>query len=93
MITLIEIIFVVCYSMFMLKEINIDHTLSVLINEYPELLDILYDFGFTQIKVPGMLSTAGRFMTLRMGCDLKKLDLVNLSIILKELGYTLKEDQ
>jgi hypothetical protein len=77
----------------MSKIINLDHTLFELINEYPELLEILYDFGFTQIKALGMLNTAGRFMTLRMGCDLRKLSLENLSIILKKLGYTLKEGQ
>jgi uncharacterized protein len=77
----------------MSKIINLDHTLFELINEHPELLEILYDFGFTQIKALGMLNTAGRFMTLRMGCDLRKLSLENLSIILKKLGYTLKEGQ
>jgi hypothetical protein len=77
----------------MSKVINLDHTLSVLINKHPELSDILYDFEFTQIKALGMLNTAGRFMILRVGCDLRKLSLENLSIILKELVYTLKEDQ
>ena len=77
----------------MLKEISLDQTLNDLVIKYPELYDILYDFGFTQIKIPGMLETAGRFMTLRMGCELRKLDLTKLTSLLNELGYTIKEGQ
>lgn len=74
----------------MTKEINIDDTLSSIISEYPELLDILYDIGFTQIKVPGMIQTAGRFMTLRSGCELRKIDLSNLKELLYKNGFSLK---
>ena len=50
------------------KEINLDQSLLSLVTTDPELIDILYDLGFTQIKAPGMIQTAGRFMTLRSGC-------------------------
>ena len=73
------------------KEINLDQSLLSLVTTYPELIDILYDIGFTQIKAPGMLQTAGRFMTLRSGCELRKIDLNQLIIILKENGYKIKE--
>lgn len=76
----------------MMKEINLDQTLSSIVSQYPELIDILYDIGFTQIKVPGMLQTAGRFMTLRNGCELRKIDVNVLSIELKKNGYEIKED-
>ena len=75
----------------MMKEINLDQSLLSLVTTYPELIDILYDIGFTQIKAPGMLQTAGRFMTLRSGCELRKIDLNKLIIILKENGYKIKE--
>lgn len=75
----------------MIKEINLDQTLSSIVSQYPELIDILYDIGFTQIKIPGMLHTAGRFMTLRNGCELRKIDIKLLSIKLKENGYEIKE--
>ncbi|NTW90914.1 MAG: DUF1858 domain-containing protein [Erysipelotrichaceae bacterium] len=75
-----------------MKEINLDQTLSSIVSQYPELIDLLYDIGFTQIKVPGMLQTAGRFMTLRSGCELRKIDINQLSIKLKENGYEIKED-
>ena len=71
----------------MMKEINLDQTLSSIVSQYPELIDILYDIGFTQIKVPGILQTAGRFMTLRNGCELRKIDLEILKIPLRENGF------
>jgi len=76
----------------MMKEINLDQTLLSIVSQYPELIDILYDIGFTQIKVPGMIQTAGRFMTLRSGCELRKIDMNQLSIKLKDNGYVIKED-
>lgn len=74
----------------MIKEINLDQTLLSIVSQYPELIDLLYDFGFTQIKVPGMLQTAGRFMTLRSGCELRKIELENLIIELKYHCYIVK---
>lgn len=76
----------------MIKEINLDQTLLSIVTQYPELIDLLYDIGFTQIKVPGMLQTAGRFMTLRSGCELRKININLLSMKLKENGYEIKED-
>ena len=75
----------------MIKEINLDQTLLSIVSQYPELIDLLYDFGFTQIKVPGMLQTAGRFMTIRSGCELRKININLLSMKLKENGYGIKE--
>lgn len=76
----------------MMKELNLDETLISLVSKYPELIDILYDIGFIQIKLPGMIQTAGRFMTLRSGCELRKIDINELSIKLKVNGYEIKED-
>lgn len=75
----------------MIKEINLDQTLLSIVSQYPELIDLLYDFGFTQIKVPGMLQTAGRFMTLRSGCELRKIDIKLLELVLIEKGFTIKK--
>ncbi len=75
----------------MLKEINLDQSLFTLLDHYPDLIEVLYDFGFTQIKLPGMIQSAGRFMTLRKGCEMKKLDIDLLVKIFIKLGYTIKE--
>jgi len=75
----------------MLKEINLDLSLFTLLDQYPDLIDVLYNFGFTQIKLPGMIQSAGRFMTLRKGCEMKNLDIDLLINKLINLGYTIKE--
>ena len=72
------------------KEINLDQSLLSLVTTYPELIDILYDLGFTQIKAPGMLKTAGRFMTLRSGCELRKIELERLKEILILNSFIIK---
>ena len=74
----------------MIKEINLDQTLLSIVSQYPELIDLLYDFGFTQIKVPGMLQTAARFVTLRSGCELRKIELERLKEILILNGFIIK---
>ena len=74
-----------------MKIVDFKDSLAYIIKQYPELLDILYDFGFTQIKAPGMLQTAGKFMTLKMGCELRKIDVSALEDHLISLGYTLNE--
>ena len=74
-----------------MKIVDFKDSLANILKQYPELLDILYDFGFTQIKAPGMLQTAGKFMTLKMGCELRKIDVSELEDHLISLGYTINE--
>ena len=74
-----------------MKTVDFNDSLANILKQYPELLDILYDFGFTQIKAPRMLQTAGKFMTLKMGCELRKIDVSALEDHLISLGYTVNE--
>ena len=74
-----------------MKTVDFKDSLANILKQYPELLDILYDFGFTQIKAPGMLQTAGKFMTLKMGCELRKIDISELENHLVSLGYPINE--
>ena len=70
-----------------METVDFNDTLANVIQSHPELLDILYDFGFTQIKAPGMLQTAGKFMTLKTGCELRKIDVNDLMDYLIKKGY------
>lgn len=74
-----------------MKTVDFNASLANIIELYPELLDILYDFGFTQIKAPGMLKTAGKFMTLKLGCELRKIDINALENLLISLGYDVND--
>ena len=51
------------------------------------LKQILYDLGFEDITKPGMLNTAGRFMTLKKGAKIKHIPLTKIVFILEERGY------
>ncbi|NLJ97321.1 MAG: DUF1858 domain-containing protein [Clostridiales bacterium] len=69
------------------KTIDLNQSVYNMCNEYPELLGILHDLGFKDIIKPGMLNTAGRFMTIKKGAMLKKisLDIIKETLTLK--GY------
>ncbi|HKL99954.1 MAG TPA: DUF1858 domain-containing protein [Mobilitalea sp.] len=67
--------------------LNINRTVYDLCMEYPELPDILAQLGFTDIIKPGMLATAGRFMTLSKGAALKKISLETIKETLAARGY------
>lgn len=67
--------------------LNINRTVYDLCMEYPELPDILAQLGFTDIIKPGMLATAGRFMTLSKGAALKKINLETIKETLEARGY------
>lgn len=73
-----------------MKIVDFNDSLANIIKQYPELLDILYDLGFTQIKATGMLQTAGKFMTLKMGCELRKIDITELAKYLEQQGFSIK---
>ena len=54
---------------------------------YPELLSIMPNLGFTDIVKPGMLQTAGRFMTIPKGAAMKGIDLETVKAVLRENGF------
>ncbi len=75
-----------------MKEIDWDQTIHQLAQAYPELPAILHDLGFTEITKPGMIHTAGRFVTLRQGCSMRKINRESVKIRLQQEGFVFKED-
>ncbi|MCR3906734.1 MAG: DUF1858 domain-containing protein [Tenericutes bacterium] len=67
--------------------ININETILELVQKDEKLKHILHDLGFKEITKPGMLQTVGRFMTLKAGSNLRKIDLVIIKKSLEEKGY------
>ena len=43
--------------------------------EHPEVIAIMKDLGFENITNPGMLNTAGRFMTIPKGAAMKQISM------------------
>lgn len=73
------------------KIINLNDSIYEINNKYPEIKEILYNLGFTDIVKPGMINTAGRFMTLKKGSQMKKIDLNLIKDTLDKSGYTVEE--
>ncbi len=69
------------------KIIDLNRSVYDICNEYKDLPDILHDLGFVDITKPGMLHTAGRFMTLKKGAALKKISIETIKGRLSLYGY------
>ena len=69
------------------KRIDLTKSVYDLCSEFPELVAILADMGFTDITKPGMLQSAGRFMTIPKGAMLRRRDLEELRADLAERGF------
>lgn len=74
-----------------LKEIDLTQSVYTLCTQYPALIAILEEMGFRDITKPGMMATAGRFMTIPKGAALKKLDLDTIKQQLQKHGFSVKE--
>jgi len=71
-----------------LIRIDLNETVYTLCSKYPGLLEILSELGFTDITKPGMLQTAGRFITPVKGAALKHIPLERIIDALAAHGYT-----
>ena len=71
------------------KEKIIDFSVPIkkLAEDYPALIQIMYDCGFTRIKIPGLLSTVGRVMTIPLGAQAMKIDLDKVKQAFEDKGY------
>jgi hypothetical protein len=68
------------------------HTIFELTKQFPELVDILASIGFKEITKPGMIASVGRFMTIKQGCLLRKINIEQVKEKLLEKGFILKEE-
>ena len=73
------------------KALDLKQSVYTLCTQYPELVDILKKIGFADITKPGMLATAGRFMTIPKGAALKRIDLAVVKSMLAEHGFQVSE--
>lgn len=72
-------------------EINADETIYGLVVKHPEVKAIMIEIGFEHIAKPGMLQSAGRFMTIKKGAAMKGIDIKKVERIFYENGFVLKE--
>jgi len=70
-----------------MKQLNKSASLHELASQYPEIIEIMYQLGFKEIKIPGMLATAGRRVTIPQGANLKHIDWENMVRAFAEAGF------
>jgi len=75
-----------------MKNIKGSQTVYQICKEYPQAAYILEEIGFIDIKKPGMLQTAGRFMTLNKGAVMKKISTETIKAAFEKYGYNYIEE-
>mgnify|MGYP002549729156 CR=1 FL=1 len=73
-----------------MREIDFSKTLFELVTEYPEVKQIMSELGFNAINQPGMLQTAGRYMTIPKGAQMKKIPLEQIVTAFETSGFIVK---
>ncbi|QWU15249.1 protein of unknown function [Paenibacillus sophorae] len=75
----------------MQKTLSINEPIFDLVTRDPVVKDIMIELGFQDIAKPGMLQTAGRFMTLAKGIKLKKMDIDSVKLAFQRHGFNIQE--
>jgi hypothetical protein len=73
------------------KVIDLSKSVFEICKEYPDVVVIMKDLGFDSITNPGMLQTAGRFMTIPKGAAMKGIPMEKIKEAFAAKGYELKE--
>ena len=70
-----------------MMEIDFSKSLYELVSQYPEMKEIMLGIGFNEMTKPGMLQTAGRYMTIPKGAKRKKIPLETIIQAFEEAGF------
>ncbi|WP_313631019.1 DUF1858 domain-containing protein [Enterococcus devriesei] len=73
-----------------MKELDLSKSLLELVTLYPEVKDLMYRLGFEAIAKPGMLQTAGRYVTIPKGAKMKHIPLDQVIELFEANGFTVK---
>jgi len=71
--------------------IDLSKSVYEICKEHPEVVAIMKDLGFESIASPGMLNTAGRFMTIPKGAAMKHIPMEKIKTAFAEKGFELKD--
>jgi Domain of unknown function (DUF1858). len=69
------------------KIINLSKSVYDNCNNNPEAIEIMKELGFNEIAKPAMLNTAGRFMTIAKGAEMKGISLDKVRESFTSKGY------
>lgn len=68
-------------------EIDFSKSLYELVSQYPIVKEIMFEIGFKDIVKPGMLQTAGRYVTIPKGAKMKKIPLAIVIEVFEAKGF------
>lgn len=71
--------------------IDLSQPIAEVLEEHPELKDILVGLGFKPLNNPAMLVTVGKVTSLKTGSRLANIPLNDIKAILFANGYEVKE--
>lgn len=72
------------------KILDLQKSVYELCEEDEGIIQVLAEAGFSEITRPGMLATAGRFMTIPKGAAMKRIHPEVIRKIFTEHGYIIK---
>lgn len=61
-----------------MKPLDLSRSVYDLVKEYPELQQIMYDLGFTEINKKAMLHSVGKIMTIPKGAKMKGISMLDI---------------
>lgn len=73
------------------KTIDFKKSIHDICSEYPDVKEIMQALGFSDITKPGMLNTAGRFMTITKGAAMKGIGLDKIKEAFEKKGFRIQE--
>lgn len=70
-----------------MNTIDLNLPVAEIINQHPEVKDILVELGFSPLANPAMLYTVGKVTSLKMGSKMTKISLKQIQQTLEWNGY------
>ena len=72
------------------KKIDLSRSVYELVSAFPELLDILYNLGFTGLKDPQLFNSVAKLMTIPKGAKMQNIPMEKVIFALMSNGFTLE---
>ena len=73
-----------------MKRISLNTPIAKIIEQYPDVIEIMRECGFIQIVNPMMLKTVGKIMSIKQGASIRNIELKTIIEIFKKYGYEME---
>ena len=72
------------------KKLDLSKSVYDLVTEYPEVVDIMKELGFSEITNKVMLNSVGKIMTIPKGAKMKGVSMIDIVSAFMKAGFTLE---